>query len=52
MPEATAKLLDQLNVSSSDRGFDKIAGLARLTSGTVIEKPSGVFPRYFEDTAR
>ena len=51
MPEATAKLLDQLNVSLSDRGFDQIAGLARLSSGTVIEKPSGVFPRYFEDAA-
>ena len=46
MPQSAAKLLDQLMVPDDERGFEHIAGRARLTSGITIEKPQGVFPRY------
>lgn len=46
MPQSAAKLLDQLMVPDDARGFEYIAGRARLTSGIAIEKPQGVFPRY------
>ena len=46
MPQSAAKLLDQLMVPDDARGFEHIAGRARLTSGIAIEKPQGVFPRY------
>ena len=48
MPQSAAKLLDQLMVPDDARGFEHIAGRARLTSGIAIEKPQGVFPRYQE----
>ena len=51
MPDTTAKLLDQLNVSSENRGFDEIGGRARLKTDTLIEKPTGVFPRFVDETA-
>ena len=51
IPESASKLLDQLGVTSSQRGFDTIAGASRLEAGLEIEKPSGVFPRYVEDTS-
>ena len=48
MPQSAAKLLDQLMVADAARSFEHIAGRARLTSGIIIEKPQGVFPRYQE----
>jgi methionyl-tRNA synthetase len=48
MPQSAAKLLDQLMVPDDARGFEYIAGRARLTSGIAIKKPQGVFPRYQE----
>lgn len=44
MPTATAKLLDALSVGQGDRNF--AAFDTPVASGTPIEKPSGVFPRY------
>jgi methionyl-tRNA synthetase len=49
MPDAAAKILDQLAVAPADRaftGFDK-----ELVSGTPLPKPQGVFPRYVEPKA-
>jgi len=46
MPESASKMLDQLGVAADDRGFDKIAGAARITGGHAIAKPEPVFPRY------
>ena len=49
MPESAAKILDQLGVDKNLRGFDTIAGQARLASGHMIEKPEPVFPRFLEE---
>jgi len=43
MPQSADKLLDQLKVT--ERGFDQLGSGQRLKSGTVIDKPTGVFPR-------
>lgn len=57
MPDAACQLLDQLGVAPQDakdapndaRGFEAIAGAARLDTGNQIDKPSGVFPRFVEE---
>ena len=49
MPESAEKLLDQLAVKTDERGFDRIGGAYRLVAGRKIDKPFGVFPRFFED---
>ena len=46
MPESAARLLDQLGVPGSERGMDQIGGAARIKGGQILDKPSGVFPRY------
>lgn len=48
MPDSAAKLLDQLKNPVGNRGFDQLGGDHRLVSGTEMEKPEGVFPRYVE----
>ncbi|MDG1438083.1 MAG: class I tRNA ligase family protein, partial [Emcibacteraceae bacterium] len=49
IPQSAAKLLDQLNVSKDERGFDQLGGDHRLASGIELDKPEGVFPRYVAD---
>ena len=49
MPQSTAKILDQLGVDTTARGFDTLAGQARLATGHVIGKPEPVFPRFVEE---
>ena len=44
MPTTTAKLLDALSVPGDQR--DLSAWGTPVASGTAIEKPSGLFPRY------
>lgn len=44
MPESAAKLLGLLGQTEGQRDFAAIG--ARLTPGTVLPPPSGVFPRY------
>ncbi|QLL06550.1 methionine--tRNA ligase [Mycobacterium vicinigordonae] len=44
MPESAAKLLELLGQSENQRTFAAIG--QRLTPGTVLPPPSGVFPRY------
>jgi len=46
MPESAAKILGQLGVAEDARGFDQLAGAARLGAGVAIDKPEPVFPRY------
>ncbi|RED51085.1 methionine--tRNA ligase [Aestuariispira insulae] len=46
MPASSAKLLDLLKVPAEDRfftAFDKV-----LPSGSVLDKPEGIFPRFVE----
>ena len=46
MPDAAARILDQLGVAAGDRGFDTLAGDGRFAVGVAIDKPEPVFPRY------
>lgn len=48
MPESAAKLLDILKVPMDERGFAQLGGTHRLATGTTMDKPEGVFPRYVE----
>ncbi|MFQ5773145.1 MAG: methionine--tRNA ligase [Kiloniellaceae bacterium] len=46
MPEATARMLDQLGVPEARRDFAALA--EPLAPGTRLPRPEGVFPRYVE----
>lgn len=46
MPDSGHKLLDQINIAADKRGFDQLGEAGRLVSGTTLDKPEGVFPRY------
>ncbi len=45
MPDASAKLLDQIKVNSDERQFTSLKDMNSL-AGRNIDKPEGVFPRY------
>ncbi len=45
MPESGAKILDQLEIAQDQRDFSFINAAHMLKSGTVIDKPEGIFPR-------
>ncbi len=49
MPDAMAKMLDQLSVAEDARGFDALT--TPLAAGSPVPKPQGVFPRFVEDEA-
>jgi methionyl-tRNA synthetase len=49
MPDAAAKILDQLGVDPAARDFTQLAGQARLANGQIIAKPEPVFPRFFDE---
>ena len=51
MPDASARLLDQLEIAADKRDFAALGADDALTSGTVLPKPSGIFPRYVEQAA-
>lgn len=51
VPEAAAKLLDLLAVPQNERDFAMLGGSKRLTPGSSLPTPSGVFPRYVEPDA-
>ncbi len=51
IPDAAARILDQLAIDPDQRDFAMIAGAPRLSAGTVLPKPVGVFPRYVEEAA-
>jgi methionyl-tRNA synthetase len=48
MPDARAKLLDQLAVPEGTRTFDHFGPDHALVVGTELPKPQGVFPRFVE----
>ena len=49
MPGSASKILDQLGVADSQRGFDMLAGARRIAAGVEISKPEPVFPRFVEE---
>ncbi len=51
MPDAAARLLDQLGVSEAARGFAQLGEMGRLRAGMPLPSPQGVFPRYVEEKA-
>ena len=51
IPDAAARILDQLAVDPGQRDFATIAGTPGLSAGTELPKPVGVFPRYVEEAA-
>ncbi len=48
MPQSAQKLLDLLVIPQDQRSFSSLGDAARLTAGTSLPKPEGVFPRYIE----
>ena len=46
MPDASARLLDQLAVPEDARAFACLGPDHALKAGTKLPKPEGVFPRY------
>ena len=48
MPESSGKLLDLLGVPADKRMIADLGPSGRLTAGTPLPAPSGVFPRYVE----
>jgi len=49
VPDAAARLLDQLGVATDARAFADLGEGGALSPGTPLPKPQGVFPRYVED---
>lgn len=47
VPQSASALLDLLGIPEDMRDFENLT--TRLKSGTIIEKPVGVFPRYVEE---
>ena len=52
MPDSSARLLDQLEIAADERDFAALGPDNALTAGTVLPKPSGIFPRYVEEAAK
>jgi len=46
VPEATARMLDQLAIPEDQRSFAALTEAGMLRPGTALPKPQGVFPRY------
>ena len=51
MPEASAKMLDILGVSSEGTSRNFAAVATRIKPGTVLPAPAPIFPRYIEPAA-
>lgn len=50
MPESSAKLLDLIAIPADKRDFAALGEAGRLVSGTPLEAPKPVFPRYVAPT--
>lgn len=48
MPDSAVKLLDILKIPADERGFEQLGTGHKLATGTIMDKPEGVFPRYVE----
>ena len=46
VPDAAARMLDQLAVPEQQRSFDSLGDQEMLLPGTALPKPQGIFPRY------
>lgn len=51
IPDAAARLLDQLGVAGDARQFDRLGGAHRIEAGSKLPPPNPVFPRYVEPDA-
>ena len=51
MPQAAGKLLDQIGVPKTERGFNALGGSHRIAAGSTLPQPVPVFPRYVEPEA-
>ncbi|ASW06633.1 methionine--tRNA ligase [Rhizobium sp. 11515TR] len=51
MPESSGKLLDLIAIPSDKRDFAALGEAGRLVTGTPLEAPKPVFPRYVAPTA-
>ncbi|MBL4646989.1 MAG: methionine--tRNA ligase [Hyphomicrobiales bacterium] len=51
MPESSEKLLSSLSIADDARTFEQLAENDILPTGTVISKPSGIFPRFVDEEA-
>jgi methionyl-tRNA synthetase len=51
VPDGAARMLDQLAVDEGARSFAALGPTGKLSPGTPIAKPQGVFPRYVEEEA-
>ena len=51
MPDASARILDQLAVPDGERGFDRLGPAHALGPGTPLPPPRGVFPRHVDGAA-
>ncbi len=49
MPQAAARLLDQIAVPLSERGFTTLHAGASMAGGQGITKPEPIFPRYITE---
>jgi len=48
MPDSAGKLLDLLGVDADARSFENLGETGRLSPGSGLPTPEGVFPRYVE----
>ena len=48
MPASAARMLELLAVDAHQRSFASLGAAGRLTCGTVLPTPAGVFPRYID----
>ena len=51
MPEAAARMLDQMAIASDSRSFSHLGPDHALVAGTALPKPEPVFPRYVDEDA-
>ena len=51
IPDAAAKILDQLAVPAGERGFAHLTEKYALKPGASLPSPQAVFPRYAEKAA-
>jgi methionyl-tRNA synthetase len=49
IPDASARILDQLAVPADRRGFEHLGADCALSPGTPLPAPQGVFPRFIEE---
>jgi methionyl-tRNA synthetase len=49
MPQAAARLLDQIAISPSERVFSSLHADASMAGGQGINKPEPIFPRYIAE---